>query len=122
MTDEEIINNAKYHTCGRCKHNNTPDGKYPCISCIYGPDRRTDLWELEQRSEYEHDHDIMKAYNNGQAYVLDILRKELELIGANEQETNGKTDYLKGITACLDIIDKYREGFILPLPDKEREK
>jgi len=47
MTNEEFINNEKYHTCGRCKHKNTSDGKYPCISCIYGTDHRTDLWELD---------------------------------------------------------------------------
>lgn len=47
MTNEELINNEKYHTCGRCKHNNTPDDKYPCVSCIYGTDHRTDLWELD---------------------------------------------------------------------------
>ena len=74
---------------------------------------------LESKEKSEYDHDVMKAYNNGQTYILDILRKELELIGANEQETNGKTDYLKGITTCLDIIGKYREGFILPLPESE---
>ena len=57
MTDEEIINDEKYHTCGRCKYKNTPDGKYPCISCIYGPDHRTDLWEIEQL-------DDIKAYDS----------------------------------------------------------
>lgn len=53
MTDEELIKNEKYHTCGRCKYDNTPDDKYPCISCIYGTDHRTDLWELEQQSEHK---------------------------------------------------------------------
>lgn len=49
MTNVEIINNEKYHTCGRCKHENTPDDKYPCVACIYGTDHRTDLWELKQQ-------------------------------------------------------------------------
>ena len=48
ITDEEIINNEKYHTCGRCKYDNTPDDKYPCVSCIHGTDHRTDLWELDK--------------------------------------------------------------------------
>lgn len=87
MTDNEIIKNEKYHTCGRCKYETTPDDKYPCIACIYGPDDRTDLWELKQESEYEH----------GQAYILDKIKQEIEQIGATEQEINGKTDYLKGI-------------------------
>ena len=53
MTDEELINNEKYHTCGRCKYDNTSDDKYPCVSCIHGTDHRTDLWELEQQSEHK---------------------------------------------------------------------
>lgn len=47
MTDEEIIKNAKYHTCGRCRYDCTPDDKYPCVACIHGTDHRTDLWELQ---------------------------------------------------------------------------
>lgn len=109
MTDNEIINNEKYHTCGRCKYENTSDDKYPCIDCTHGTDHRTDLWELKQESEYEHDHDVIKAYNDGQAYILDKIKQEIEQIGATEQEINGKTDYLKGINTCLDIIDKYIE-------------
>lgn len=53
MTDDEIINNEKYHTCGRCKYDCTPDDKYPCAACIHGTDHRTDLWELESQSEQE---------------------------------------------------------------------
>lgn len=110
MTDKEIINNEKYHTCGRCKYEYTPDGKYPCIACIHGTDHRTDLWKLKQESEYEHDHAVVKAYNDGQAYILDKIKQEIEQIGATEQEINGKTDYLKGINTCLDIIDKHGEA------------
>lgn len=51
MTDEELINNEKYHTCGRCKYEYTPDNKYPCVSCIYGTDHRTDLWELKEEED-----------------------------------------------------------------------
>ena len=39
--------------------------------------------------------------------ILNDIIQEIEQIGATEQETNGKTDYLKGINTCLDIIDKY---------------
>lgn len=42
--------------------------------------------------------------------MLDNIEQEIEQIGAIEQETNGKTDYLKGINTCLTVIDKYREG------------
>ena len=41
--------------------------------------------------------------------LLNNIKQEIEQIGAIEQETNGKTDYLKAITTCLDIIDKYNK-------------
>lgn len=41
--------------------------------------------------------------------LLNNIIQEIEQIGAIEQETNGKTDYLKGITTCLDIIDTYNK-------------
>lgn len=41
--------------------------------------------------------------------ILNNITQEIEQIGATEQETNGKTDYLKGITACLNIIDQYNK-------------
>ena len=42
--------------------------------------------------------------------LLNNIKQEIEQIGATEQEINGKTDYLKGINTCLDIIDKYSEA------------
>lgn len=41
--------------------------------------------------------------------LLNNIKQEIEQIGAIEQETNGKTDYLKAITTCLNIIDKYNK-------------
>lgn len=32
------------------------------------------------KSEYEHDHAIVKAYNDGQAYILDKIKKDIEEI------------------------------------------
>jgi len=40
--------------------------------------------------------------------ILDKIRAEIEDTGAYEQEVNGKTEFVKGITYCLSIIDKYR--------------
>jgi hypothetical protein len=40
--------------------------------------------------------------------VLDKIRAEIMDTGAYEQEVNGKTEFLKGIGYCLDIIDKYK--------------
>jgi hypothetical protein len=40
--------------------------------------------------------------------VLDKIRAEIMDTGAYEQEVNGKTEFLKGINYCLNIIDKYK--------------
>ena len=40
--------------------------------------------------------------------VLDKIRAEIQDTGAYEQEVNGKTEFLNGITYCLNIIDKYK--------------
>jgi len=42
--------------------------------------------------------------------ILDKIRTEIEDTGAYEQEVNGRTEFAKGITYCLNIIDKYMEG------------
>lgn len=39
---------------------------------------------------------------------LEKIRAKIEDTGAYEQEVNGKTEFLKGITYCLNVIDKYR--------------
>lgn len=60
----------------------------------------------KEKSEYEHDHEVVKAYNDGQAYILDKIKAEVELLGK---------DYLgcpQPQVVCDDvikIIDKYRE-------------
>jgi hypothetical protein len=40
--------------------------------------------------------------------ILDKIRAEIMDTGAYEQEVNGKTEFLKGINYCLNIIDKYK--------------
>lgn len=39
--------------------------------------------------------------------VLNKIKTEIGDTGAYEQETNGKTEFLKGINYCLGIIDTY---------------
>jgi len=57
-------------------------------------------------SEYEHDHEVAKAYNDGQAYVLDKVRADIEQeIACKPMEM---WDYRMGLTRALNIIDKYR--------------
>jgi len=53
MTSEEIIANEIYHTCGRCKHGDTPSDSYPCNKCVHGFDERKDYWEYKSESEIE---------------------------------------------------------------------
>ena len=46
MTLKEIIEDEKYHTCGRCKW----EGIFPpfiCNQCKWGEDTRKDLWQLK---------------------------------------------------------------------------
>lgn len=52
------------------------------------------------KSEYEHDHAVVKAYNDGQVYVLDKIKTDII-------EMRSKQNV--GVLECLDIIDKYRE-------------
>lgn len=51
MTNEEIIADERYHTCGRCKWADVPDGFYPCSECKHGMDNREDLWELKEDAD-----------------------------------------------------------------------
>lgn len=51
MTNEEIINDERYHTCGRCKHGNKSFDDYPCNECVRGFDNRRDFWELAESEE-----------------------------------------------------------------------
>jgi hypothetical protein len=40
--------------------------------------------------------------------ILDKIVTEIEDTGAYEQEVNGNTEFLEGVTYCLNIINKYR--------------
>ena len=48
MTNEEIIADERYHTCGRCKWEDIP---FICHQCKWGEDVRKDLWQLKEESE-----------------------------------------------------------------------
>ena len=41
--------------------------------------------------------------------IIDKIRAEITDTGAYEQEVNGRTEFLKGIEYCLNIIDKYKQ-------------
>lgn len=76
-------------------------------------DNAIKVLERQEKTEYEHDHDVIKAYNNGQAYILDKIRTEIEDIPNNPStKPVGTYDYVMGATnerrIILEIIDKYR--------------
>ncbi len=54
------------------------------------------------------DRDRLQNLVDNHVAELKKIRAEIEDTGAYEQEVNGKTEFLKGITYCLSIIDKYK--------------
>lgn len=52
----------------------------------------------------------LRADRNRLQEALDKIEAEIMDTGAYEQEINGKTEFLKGINYCLEIIDKYKES------------
>ena len=102
MTNEELIKNEKYHTCGRCKYDCTPDNKYPCAACIHGTDHRTDLWELKTYESptngsiflktYPDSHLSNIAYDDGICYVYVDLRGSRTRFTSDWWNSSYKTD------------------------------
>lgn len=81
--------------------------------------RRSEALEQEPKSEWQKDHEILKAYSDGANGVLDELRDEI----AKEKEhacadfERYKVEYLGqdwedafryGMERCIDIINKYK--------------
>lgn len=62
----------------------------------------------KEKSEYEHDHEVVKAYNDGQAYILDKIRAEIENDFQFKQFP--RSPWSCGLRRALEIIDKYRES------------
>lgn len=69
------------------------------------------------KSEYEHDHAIVKAYNDGQVYILDKIRAEIEKFTSrytisHERGAMGHVEWSDKLikeSEILEIIDIYRE-------------
>lgn len=163
MTREEAI--AFFKDMNECTYGNLEAvemaikalEQQPCEDCISRKDMLAvlrqshslmQIWEgfeklpsvtPKGKTEYEHDHEVVKAYNDGQAYILDKLRAEIEelkKISEKHQsvidnieitETHGMKEnnvlvhnpqrerYMKfdgklsAYDEVLEIIDKYRE-------------
>lgn len=58
-------------------------------------------------SEWEHDHEILKAHSDGANDMLDKIRDRVELERIGYPPSEG---YYKAITKVLQIIDEYSEG------------
>jgi uncharacterized protein with ATP-grasp and redox domains len=52
---------------------------------------------------------ISKAYSDNANDILNKIRFEIMDTGAFEKEVNGKTEFLRGLTYCLGVIDKIQE-------------
>lgn len=62
---------------------------------------------LFKKSEWEHDHEILKAHSDGANDMLDKIRDRVELERIGYPPSEG---YYKAITKVLQIIDEYSEG------------
>ena len=59
----------------------------------------------QTKSEYEHDHEVVKAYNDGQAYILDKIRAEIE---GKMNSGQWSEAVIYGMKKTIAVIDKYR--------------
>lgn len=97
----------KYHTCGRCKYENTPDDKYPCVSCIYGTGYGADLWE--RKSE---DIPIEQVKHKETVEVVVKLPKEVyEKIQQVDRIISGRRN---GKTIEFALWNGVKNGTVLP--------
>lgn len=63
----------------------------------------------KEKSEYEHDHEVVKAYKDGQAFILDRIKAEVEEIKLDvDLDIGNEMIYNNAIKDVLEIIDKYR--------------
>ena len=63
--------------------------------------------EQEPKSEWEHDHEILKAYSDGANEVLDKIRAEIEQI-AKDYDKFADYRRVRGLWIAIKIIDKYK--------------
>ena len=64
------------------------------------------LREQKPKSEWEHDHEILKAYSDGASAVLDNVRAEIE---ERKLNSGGEPNRELAFNVCLQIIDNYAE-------------
>ena len=63
----------------------------------------------KEKSEYEHDRAVVKAYNDGQAYILDKIKAEIDGLRFIDKDTKlCKNVLASGLEVAMQIIDKYK--------------
>lgn len=62
-----------------------------------------ECYKVLPKSEWQHDHEILKAYSDGANAVLDMIRAEIDGL-LNDEDSNM---YAHGVMDCLEIIDKF---------------
>lgn len=63
--------------------------------------------EQEQKSEWEHDHEILKAYSNGANEVLDKIRDEIEDWQTDVRDNDAEIyDFI--FERIYEIFDEYK--------------
>lgn len=60
--------------------------------------------EQESKSEWQQDHEILKAYSDGANAVLDKIRAEIE---ERKLNSGGEPNRELAFNVCLQIIDRY---------------
>ena len=78
--------------------NNASDEDYQMFNNIMA------LLEQKPKSEWQHDHEILKAHSDGANDVLDKIRAEIDGLTYYWCEVNPRTV----IDDVIDIIDKYK--------------
>ena len=70
-----------------------------------------ECYKVLPKSEWEHDHEILKAYSDGASAVLDKIRAEIESKYESIPETfhHYETGFTDALEWVLSIIDKYKE-------------
>lgn len=70
-------------------------------------DRAIKALEQEPKSEWQHDHEILKAYSDGASAVLDKIKAEID--EQYDRVHPYDISCAEGLEMALNIIDKYRE-------------
>jgi hypothetical protein len=59
---------------------------------------------IEPKSEWQQDHEILKAYSDGANDVLDEIKADIE----QEYKVESEHPYGQGLSRALEIIDRYK--------------